>query len=176
MVMLGVDPGFRFAGFGVAKKEGTRISILDYGFYDVSVGDFLSDNFTFSKIYEIENKKDFLNHFINDIVNLGFVHPSEVEPFSYTHFYLVSNLLIEINRKDFAKTSKDFTKTNIRREDILDLRKAYNELYGVPVVTVEEIKDTEGTKDDLLKSSLPPSAGGYKSKYLEYKKKYLSLK
>lgn len=32
MVMLGIDPGFRFAGFGVAKKEGTRISILDYGF------------------------------------------------------------------------------------------------------------------------------------------------
>ena len=32
MIMLGVDPGFRFAGFGVAKKEGTKVSILDYGF------------------------------------------------------------------------------------------------------------------------------------------------
>lgn len=32
MILLGVDPGFRFAGFGVAKKEGTRVSILDYGF------------------------------------------------------------------------------------------------------------------------------------------------
>ena len=32
MIILGVDPGFRFAGFGVAKKEGTRVSIIDYGF------------------------------------------------------------------------------------------------------------------------------------------------
>jgi crossover junction endodeoxyribonuclease RuvC len=32
MILLGIDPGFRFAGFGVAKKEGTRVSILDYGF------------------------------------------------------------------------------------------------------------------------------------------------
>jgi crossover junction endodeoxyribonuclease RuvC len=30
--MLGIDPGFRFAGFGVVKKEGTRVSVLDYGF------------------------------------------------------------------------------------------------------------------------------------------------
>jgi crossover junction endodeoxyribonuclease RuvC len=31
MIMLGIDPGFRFAGFGVAKKEGSRVSIIDYG-------------------------------------------------------------------------------------------------------------------------------------------------
>lgn len=30
--MLGIDPGFRFAGFGVARKEGTKVGILDYGF------------------------------------------------------------------------------------------------------------------------------------------------
>lgn len=32
MIILGVDPGFRFAGYGVAKKEGSRVSFLDYGF------------------------------------------------------------------------------------------------------------------------------------------------
>ena len=32
MTLLGVDPGFRSAGFGVAKKDGTRVGILDYGF------------------------------------------------------------------------------------------------------------------------------------------------
>lgn len=32
MVILGVDPGFRFAGFGVLKKEGTKAFLLDYGY------------------------------------------------------------------------------------------------------------------------------------------------
>lgn len=32
MVFLGVDPGFQYAGFGVAKKEGARVSLLDCGF------------------------------------------------------------------------------------------------------------------------------------------------
>lgn len=32
MVVLGVDPGFRFAGFGVLKKEGSKVFLLDHGF------------------------------------------------------------------------------------------------------------------------------------------------
>lgn len=32
MVILGVDPGFRFAGFGVLKKEGGKAYLLDHGF------------------------------------------------------------------------------------------------------------------------------------------------
>lgn len=32
MVVLGVDPGFRFAGFGVLKKEGGKSFLLDYGY------------------------------------------------------------------------------------------------------------------------------------------------
>jgi len=32
MVVLGIDPGFRFAGFGVLKKEQGKAYLLDYGF------------------------------------------------------------------------------------------------------------------------------------------------
>lgn len=32
MVVLGIDPGFRFAGFGVLKKEGGKAFLLDYGY------------------------------------------------------------------------------------------------------------------------------------------------
>lgn len=32
MIILGVDPGFQFAGFGIIKKEGGKAIVLDYGF------------------------------------------------------------------------------------------------------------------------------------------------
>lgn len=32
MIFLGVDPGFQYAGFGIAKSEGARVSLLDCGF------------------------------------------------------------------------------------------------------------------------------------------------
>lgn len=32
MTILGVDPGFQFAGFGIIKKEGSRATVLDYGY------------------------------------------------------------------------------------------------------------------------------------------------
>jgi len=32
MTILGVDPGFQFAGFGIIKKEGGKAIVLDYGF------------------------------------------------------------------------------------------------------------------------------------------------
>lgn len=32
MVILGVDPGFRFAGYGILKKEGGKAFLLDYGY------------------------------------------------------------------------------------------------------------------------------------------------
>lgn len=32
MVILGVDPGFRYAGFGVLKQEGAKSFLLDYGY------------------------------------------------------------------------------------------------------------------------------------------------
>lgn len=31
MVLLGIDPGFQFAGFGIAQKIGSQIIVQDYG-------------------------------------------------------------------------------------------------------------------------------------------------
>jgi crossover junction endodeoxyribonuclease RuvC len=32
MIMLGIDPGCRITGYAIAKKEGTKVFLLDYGF------------------------------------------------------------------------------------------------------------------------------------------------
>src|ERR1700744_4881344 len=32
MIILGIDPGFRFTGYGILKKEGHKSYLLDYGF------------------------------------------------------------------------------------------------------------------------------------------------
>ena len=32
MIFLGVDPGLRYSGFGVAKKENHKVFLLDYGY------------------------------------------------------------------------------------------------------------------------------------------------
>ena len=42
MVILGIDPGFRFAGFGILKKEGRQALLLDYGHLTMSSSDSLS--------------------------------------------------------------------------------------------------------------------------------------
>lgn len=41
MVILGIDPGFRFAGFGILKKEGRQALLLDYGCLTMSSSDSL---------------------------------------------------------------------------------------------------------------------------------------
>ena len=41
MVILGIDPGFRFAGFGILKKEGRQALLLDYGYLGMSSSDSL---------------------------------------------------------------------------------------------------------------------------------------
>ncbi len=41
MVILGIDPGFRCAGFGVLKKEGRQALLLDYGYLAMSPSDTL---------------------------------------------------------------------------------------------------------------------------------------
>lgn len=41
MVILGIDPGFRFAGFGILKKEGRQALLLDYGYLSMSSDDSL---------------------------------------------------------------------------------------------------------------------------------------
>jgi crossover junction endodeoxyribonuclease RuvC len=41
VVILGIDPGFRFAGFGILKKEGRQALLLDYGHLTMSSSDSL---------------------------------------------------------------------------------------------------------------------------------------
>ena len=43
MVILGVDPGFKYAGFGILKKEGRQALLLDYGHLTMSSSDSISD-------------------------------------------------------------------------------------------------------------------------------------
>jgi len=41
VVILGIDPGFRYAGFGILKKEGRQALLLDYGHLTMSSSDSL---------------------------------------------------------------------------------------------------------------------------------------
>jgi crossover junction endodeoxyribonuclease RuvC len=41
VVILGIDPGFRYAGFGVLKEEGRQALLLDYGYLGMSSSDSL---------------------------------------------------------------------------------------------------------------------------------------
>jgi crossover junction endodeoxyribonuclease RuvC len=41
VVILGIDPGFRYAGFGILKKEGRQALLLDYGHLTMSSSDTL---------------------------------------------------------------------------------------------------------------------------------------
>ena len=41
MVILGIDPGFKCAGFGILKKEGRQALLLDYGHLAMSSSDSL---------------------------------------------------------------------------------------------------------------------------------------
>lgn len=42
MIVLGVDPGFSVTGFGVMKREGSRSSVIDYGYLKMSSAQELS--------------------------------------------------------------------------------------------------------------------------------------
>ena len=42
MVILGIDPGFTVTGFGVLKKEGGKVFLIDYGYLKLKPSDSLS--------------------------------------------------------------------------------------------------------------------------------------
>ncbi len=43
MIILGIDPGFRYSGFGILKKEEKKVFLLDYGYLPLSVTKTLSE-------------------------------------------------------------------------------------------------------------------------------------
>src|SRR4029077_845094 len=55
MVILGVDPGFSVAGFGILKKESGRTYVLDYGTLKLSSRDSLPHRVRI--FYEFFNEK-----------------------------------------------------------------------------------------------------------------------
>ena len=53
MVILGIDPGFQHAGFGILKKEGRQALLLDYGCLTMSSSHSLVDRVgTFHNFFE----------------------------------------------------------------------------------------------------------------------------
>jgi len=42
MIILGIDPGFKYAGFSIIKKEKDKTFLLDYGYLAMSSSDHLS--------------------------------------------------------------------------------------------------------------------------------------
>ena len=43
MIILGIDPGFQFAGYSILKKEGQRVFLLEAGFLKMSSTEPLSE-------------------------------------------------------------------------------------------------------------------------------------
>ena len=84
MVILGVDPGFRFAGFGVASKEGSRVSVVDYGFLKLSPSknlvertglfhSFFSEKIKTHKVTHLSLETPFLGKNAQNFMKLGYL-------------------------------------------------------------------------------------------------------
>lgn len=59
MVILGVDPGTRFAGFGILKKEKQKVFLLDYGYLAMPPSKHLSDRVAMFHAFFAEKIKQF---------------------------------------------------------------------------------------------------------------------
>lgn len=58
MVILGIDPGFQYAGFGILKKEGRQALLLDYGYLSMSSNDSITLRIsTFHDFFEEKIKR-----------------------------------------------------------------------------------------------------------------------
>ncbi len=84
MVILGVDPGFRFTGFGIIKKENRKTLLLDYGYLPLSpkkhlaerlaiFHDFFIDKITQWQITELALETPFLGKNAQNFLKLGYL-------------------------------------------------------------------------------------------------------
>lgn len=84
MTILGVDPGFQFAGFGVIKKEGGKALVLDYGCLkmnptkslDVRIGifyDFFADKIQTHGVTNLALETPFLGKNAQNFLKLGYL-------------------------------------------------------------------------------------------------------
>lgn len=84
MTVLGVDPGFQFAGFGVIKKEGNKSFVLDYGCLkmsstkslDVRIGifyDFFAEKIQTHLVTDLALETPFLGKNAQNFLKLGYL-------------------------------------------------------------------------------------------------------
>lgn len=84
MVVLGIDPGFTCSGFGVIKKEGSKATLLDYGYLAlpskkslvVRIGifnDFFQEKITEWQVSDIALETPFLGKNTQSFLKLGYL-------------------------------------------------------------------------------------------------------
>lgn len=84
MIILGIDPGLRFAGFGIAKKEHTKTFLLDHGCLNLPqkqpiperlglLHDFFMDKIIQYNITDIALETPFLGKNPQNFLKLGYV-------------------------------------------------------------------------------------------------------
>ena len=84
MIILGVDPGTRFAGFGVLKKENHKVFLIDYGCLTMTstkslverIGifhDFFSEKIEKWSITDLAIETPFLGKNASNFLKLGYI-------------------------------------------------------------------------------------------------------
>ncbi len=84
MVILGIDPGFRIAGFGILKKESNQAILLDYGYLSMPpskslvfrIGmfhDFFSEKVIQQRVTDIALETPFLGKNAQVFLKLGYL-------------------------------------------------------------------------------------------------------
>ncbi len=84
MIILGVDPGFQVAGYGILKKEGNKAYLLDHGFLKmpptkslvVRIGmfhDFFTEKMVTWKVTDIALETPFLGKNAQNFLKLGYL-------------------------------------------------------------------------------------------------------
>ena len=84
MIVLGIDPGFRFAGFGIIKHEKHKTYLLDYGYLPMSssqtlvmrVGifyDFFEEKINTWRVTDLALETPFLHKNAQNFLKLGYL-------------------------------------------------------------------------------------------------------
>lgn len=105
MTILGVDPGFQFAGFGIIKKEGSKATVLDYGYLKMQptkslverIGifhDFFSEKIISHGVTDLALETPFLGKNAQNFLKLGYLRGN---------LYLLANKN-NLNLHEFAPT------------------------------------------------------------------------
>jgi crossover junction endodeoxyribonuclease RuvC len=84
MVVLGVDPGTRFAGFGILKKENHKVFLVDYGYLNMvstkslvkRIGifhNFFTEKINTWKVTDLSLETPFLGKNASNFLKLGYI-------------------------------------------------------------------------------------------------------